>query len=235
MKFSFVVLVAAVLGGSTLPARGAGPGEVEGYRDRVVHGWPVRVSERLLRESPEKTDRALELLGDQVERLRAMLPKPAFDKVCDITIWLSPPYEGHGPTGEYHPGAEWLRKNGRPAELHRCIEFTNVERYEDEIRRMPVLLLHEVAHAYHDQQLGFDHPEIAAAYQRAKASARYERVERHDGVVVEHYALTNPMEYFAELSESYFGVNDYFPFNREQLEVYDPTMFALLERVWNLP
>ena len=69
-------------------------------------------------------------------------------------------------------------------------------------------------------------------YERAKASGKYERVERHDGAVVKHYALTNPMEYFAELSESYFGVNDFFPFNREQLEAYDPKMFSLLERVW---
>lgn len=233
MRFKLFTL--AVLGCFLEPALGAEPGEVEGYREQTVHGWPVRVSERLLDDSPEETNRAIELLGDQIERLRAAIPKSAFEKVRGVTIWFSPPYPGHGPTGEYHPGAGWLEKNGRLAELHRCIEFTNVARFEQEIRRMPVLLLHEVAHAYHDQQLGFNHPEIAEAFERAKASAKYERVERHDGIVVRHYALTNPMEYFAELSESYFGVNDFFPFNREQLEVYDPKMFALLERVWNLP
>ena len=29
--------------------------------------------------------------------------------------------------------------------------------------------LHELAHAYHDQILSFEHPEIIAAYEKAKA------------------------------------------------------------------
>ena len=29
-----------------------------------------------------------------------------------------------------------------------------------------------------------------------------------------HYALTNHKEFFAEMSEAYFGMNDFFPFNR---------------------
>ncbi|NBV48711.1 MAG: hypothetical protein EBR95_06670, partial [Verrucomicrobia bacterium] len=33
--------------------------------------------------------------------------------------------------------------------LAKAIEFTNVDRLEPEIRRMPVLVLHELAHAYH--------------------------------------------------------------------------------------
>ncbi|MEO1523809.1 MAG: hypothetical protein AAFX06_00150 [Planctomycetota bacterium] len=205
------------------------------YRDVTIEDWPVRVSERLLADSPKATQKALDLLAAQIVRLREALPATAFEKVRRVRIWFSPPYPGFGPSGEYHPSAGWLRRNGRPEGLHRCIEFTNVKRFEAEIERMPVLLLHEVAHAYHDQQLGFDHPEIVEAYERAKAGAKYERVERHDGAVVKHYALTNPMEYFAELSEAYFGVNDFFPFNREQLEAYDPKMFALLKRVWNTP
>ena len=34
---------------------------------------------------------------------------------------------------------------------------------------------------------------------------------------VRHYGLTNPMEFLAEMTEAYFGVNDFFSFNRAEL------------------
>jgi hypothetical protein len=49
------------------------------------------------------------------------------------------------------------------------------------------------------------------------------------------YALTNAKEYFAELSESYFGTNDFFPFHRGELQVHDPEMAAILAKVWRMP
>jgi hypothetical protein len=40
------------------------------------------------------------------------------------------------------------------------------------------------------------------------------------------------MEYFSEICEAYWGENDYFPFNYEDLKAYDPQGFALMEKVW---
>ena len=45
--------------------------------------------------------------------------------------------------------------------------------------------------------------------------------------------MTNAMEYFAELTEAYFGVNDFYPFNRSELQRHDPEMAKLLSKVWN--
>ena len=56
---------------------------------------------------------------------------------------------------------------------------------------------------------------------------------RHvDGRLHKAYALENPQEFFAELSEAYFGVNDFYPFRRAELERHDPESAALLERLW---
>jgi hypothetical protein len=62
------------------------------------------------------------------------------------------------------------------------VEFTNARVFEEEVRRMPLLALHELAHAYHDRFLlgGHQNPEIAAAFEKAKASGLYDRVERRD-------------------------------------------------------
>ena len=42
------------------------------------------------------------------------------------------------------------------------------------------------------------------------------------GGKVRHYALTDHKEFFAEMSESYFGSNDFFPFNRAELMTAEP-------------
>jgi Mlc titration factor MtfA (ptsG expression regulator) len=102
---------------------------------------------------------------------------------------------------------------------------------------MPDFVLHELAHAYHDRVLGFDHGEIRAAYEAAKASGRYDRVKRWTGereTRERAYAMTDPKEYFAETSEAYFGRNDFEPFQREELAQHDPHMLRLLEKLWGV-
>ena len=51
--------------------------------------------------------------------------------------------------------------------------------------------------------------------------------------MVKAYAATNQEEYFAELTEAYFGQNDWFPHNREELRNYDPRGYKMIEEVWS--
>ena len=100
-------------------------------------------------------------------------------------------------------------------------------------------MLHELAHAYHDRVLGFDHPQIKAAYNRATKAGSYDSVERWLGpdrprVKERSYAMVNEKEYFAELTESLFGRNDYYPFERAELERHDPAMHDLLLKLWEV-
>jgi Mlc titration factor MtfA (ptsG expression regulator) len=46
------------------------------------------------------------------------------------------------------------------------------------------------------------------------------------------YAMTDPMEYFAECTEGFFVRNDFFPYTREELEKHDPEMAALVRKLW---
>jgi len=226
-----VALISALAGGGL---RHASAGEPEGYETRRMLGWTVHVSEKLLQEQPQETAAALKLFAEQLQKIVDRVPPQVVKKLQTVPIWFSPVYEGTGPKGEYHPGKEWLLDNGRRPELYRCVEFTNVSIFPKEVKRMPMLALHELAHAYHDQYLSFDNPEIIAAYKDAKESGKYEKVKRHDGKEVKSYALTNHKEYFAELSESYFGVNDFYPFNNEDLQDYDPLMYRVLTKAWQV-
>ena len=53
-----------------------------------------------------------------------------------------------------------------------------------------------------------------------------------DGTRVRHYGLTDHKEFFAEMTEAYFGENDFFPFNRAELMTAEPEIFKLLQTIW---
>jgi hypothetical protein len=207
---------------------------------RDVAGWSVRIDRTLFDADRAATDRAIELLRAQLEEIVRVVPAGAVAQLRKVPLYVSSEYPDVKPKAEYHPDAKWLRVNGRDPAMAKCVEFTNVRIFEAEVRRMPVFVLHELAHAYHDRVLGYDHPEIVAVFERAKSAKIYEKIERRrtDGranTVERAYALTNPQEYFAETTEAFFGENDFFPFNRADLEKHDPEMSQLLARVWNPP
>lgn len=205
---------------------------------REVRGWRVHVHPGLLSDQKQAAEKALTLLDRQLKEIVDRVPAPAVAKLRKVALWMSPEYPGIVPRAEYHPSADWLRDNGRNPAMARSIEFTNIRIFEQETRRMPNFALHELAHAYHDQFLpqGFSHPGIIAAYERAKASGSYDRVERRgaDGSTAmdRAYAMTNAMEHFAETTEAYFSRNDFFPYNSAQLKTHDPEMHRLLGTLW---
>ncbi len=203
---------------------------------REVAGWSVQISRDLLATNPEATGLALKLLTAQLEDIVRVVPPAAVSELRKVTLWISAEYPLTPPRAEYHPNANWLREHGRDPAMAKGVEFTNVRIFESETKRMPVFALHELAHAYHDRVLGNNHAGIKAAYEEAKASAKYEKVERRDAQgrvsLARAYAMTNPQEYFAETTEAFFGTNDFFPFTRTELKQHDPVMFALLEKLW---
>jgi hypothetical protein len=228
-----VFLLVLALG--VIPVRSAS------FQTNSIEGWTTLVNERLWSEDKAATERALELLRAQLKEIVRVVPSPALAKLREVTLWFSPEYPGVKPIAEYHPDARWLRDHGRDEAMAGGIEFTNVRGFEAESRRMPNFTLHELSHAYHHRALvgGFDNADIKAAYDRAKASGSYDKVERWFGdgrpnTRERAYGMTNPMEYFAESTEAFFSRNDFFPFNRAELRRHDPGMEQLLAKLWGL-
>jgi len=211
------------------------------HQTNVIEGWTVLVDIRLLKDEPEDTAKALGLLRIQLQEIVRVVPSPAVARLREIPLWFSPPYASSRSGAEYHPDAGWLRSNQRNPAMARGVEFSGVKDFEAETRRMPNFTLHELAHGYHDRVLegGFDHAGIKALYEKAKASGIYDRVQRQDSEgrrrIDRAYALSSPMEYFAESTEAYFTRNDFFPFHRSELHQADPAMEALLGRLWGVP
>jgi hypothetical protein len=210
------------------------------YEARMMEGWPVLVSRKLLANEAEATEKALKLLQQQLAEIHRVVPKDSVTKLQQVRLYFMPEYQNIQPSAEYHPGADWLSANKRDPDMAKNVEFTNVRVFQEDIQRMPLLALHELSHAYHDRFLpqGHNNPDIKAAFEKAKASGLYDRVERRDSQgntrMDKAYAMTNAAEYFAETTEAYFGTNDFFPYTNADLKKHDPFMHELLGKIWGV-
>jgi dipeptidyl-peptidase-4 len=168
------------------PGPGAGPDMAAaatdqdgGYDKQVVSGRAVFASVEFARRDPLALDRCVAALARNLQELATTLPPSAWDKLRGVPVWLE--YEdSQSRTGWYYPSSERSKNAG-------SIHFTKELAALIVVR--PTMVLHELAHAYHDQVLGFQNPAIRAAYVRARRSLRYETVLRSDGQLVAAYAM----------------------------------------------
>ncbi len=221
------------------PAPARSSAKAAGCEVLACEGWTVQVNERLRAGQPRELEKAWGLLKNQLAEINRVVPPAVVSELQAVQLWMSPEYPGIQPRAEYHPGAGWLREHGRNPAMEKGVEFTNIRIFEAETRRMPNFVLHELAHAYQDRVLGNNHAGINQAYDHAKASGKYDRVEQRFGdgrsTITRAYAMSNPLEYFAETTEAFFSTNDFFPFTRQELRQHDPEMYRLLGKLWRMP
>ena len=227
--------VAAGATPTTVPARAeAALPQPAARTNRVIEGWTVRVDDRLL-EGPNKElgRQALRFLEAKLGEIAIVVPPEPLERLRAVRIVLDLNCGGLGSMA-YHPSAEWLTGNGYPADLAKCVHAPQAAdlRTRRNVAEQPWVVLHELAHAYHDQVLGFDEPRIRNAYGRFKQRAEAKRALLYDGRRVPHYGLTNEKEFFAEMSETFFGTNDFYPFNRAELREWDSELHDLLSEIW---
>jgi len=203
------------------------------YTVRTVEGFSVHVEGALLTKHKALGERALRLLEMHLYNVNRVVPPKALAALHKVHIWLH--YKGKAKSAQYHPSRQWLKKHGWNPQMARCVDLGNADNFIRSSGHQPCLVLHELSHAYHHQVWGYDNPVIREAHKRAVASKKYESVLIWNGRRGRAYAMTNPMEYFAETSEAFFGTNDVYPFVRAELREHDPEMFKLLEKFWAGP
>jgi hypothetical protein len=228
----WIPLLALTLGACAAPADvTTQPIPTSQYEVRSIEGWTVRVNRRLLGEQAALGADALKVLAGKLYDITRVVPERPCAELRKVPLWLGVD-DGPNDRAQYHPSADWLAKHGYNPEKAKSVEIGNAKRFLKTAIEQPSMVLHELAHAYHDRVLGFDHPGIRKAYDEARAGGAYESVLRISGSKERHYALTDPQEYFAEGTEAFFGTNDFYPFVRAELRVHDPKLFRLLDELW---
>jgi hypothetical protein len=201
---------------------------------REIEGWTVHVEPALIDgEHADEGTRALTMLANHFQRIRILVPAEPLAKLQKIEFWVE---QGHPELKamQYHPSRKWLVDHGHDPRLARKVHVTHAAELlsREQMLKHPAVILHELAHGYHDQVLSFDNPEIIAVFERAKAAGIYEEVLLYTGRKVKHYGLNNHKEYFAEGTEAYFYRNDFYPFVRAELKEHDAPLHDLLQKVW---
>lgn len=201
---------------------------------REIEGWTVRIDSRL--DQPKHAGlgrRAKKLLANRLYLVKMMVAPERLVELQQFTIVLDLDH-GELRSMQYHPSERWLVSNGYSADLTKCVHIPLAGQFADpkHHHRQPWAVIHELAHAYHDQVLGFEHAAIKELWQQAVDAKRYESVLHIDGDKRTHYALTDQKEFFAEMSEAYLGLNDFYPFHRADLKQDNPPLYKLLQSIW---
>ena len=216
-------------------ARAASADQPASRAERRIEAFRVQIDERLLPggSDVEVGRGALEFLAAKLADIRIVVPANKLDQLRQVTIVLDASC-GDLHSMQYHPSGDWLESHGYPRDLEKCVHLPRAVDVATRrnVNEQPWVVLHELAHAYHDQVLGFDEPRILAAWKAFKADARGQSTLLFDGSRTKHYGLTDQKEFFAEMTEAYFGSNDFQPFNRAELKTDHPAIFTLLTDIW---
>jgi hypothetical protein len=204
------------------------------YKKEFIEGFLVLINPEVLKQK-EDTQELRKELRAQFTAIGRVVPVGPLAVLKRVRIWVEWEKKKEG-AAEFHPSAAWLKENGYNPDKAGGVELSNARNFVKwSGAEQPWMVLHELAHAYHHLVLGEKHASIETAYKQAMDRKLYDSVEYVNGGKRKAYATTNAKEYYAELSEAYFGKNDFYPFTRTDLKKHDPVGYQLMEKTWGTP
>jgi hypothetical protein len=201
------------------------------YTIMNIEGWKVYVNNALLPGGKHKEmgAKAIERLRGDMVLIKHWVADEPLAKLLKVGVWLeldstNGPH-GRTPLFHYHPFLGWLKQMDFHPGKHKCVEFSRASSLVSHRRGRGTahILLHELAHAYHDQVLSFNNPDILAAHKRARQDGKY---PKNDWVV-----RANHKEFFAGVTTRYFGRKE----ERQALAKRDPILLKKLQKFWGTP
>lgn len=207
------------------------------YRKHDLQEFTVYLGPELVRNSRD-ADAVLRQADIELERIAHVVPDRALSALRKVPIWV----EWDAPTDKkivarFFPGSGYVKKAGLNPGKANGVEVPNAKRFLEEYQAgSQWVLMHELAHAHHALALT-DRQDAAvkAAHKQAVERKLYEDVEHFNGVRTRGYAVTNHFEYYATLTEAYFGKSFNFPYDRPGLLRYDTVGYWLMHDTWGKP
>ena len=203
------------------------------YDKRDINGWCVYVSPQLV-DQPGLCATMVTILSYKLHMIDHFIAEAGRKQLHEVPIWLE--VGQAGPYIRYCGSSEQLAGEGVNPGKFQAVEVRDPQRMMQWAILQQSDVLHELALAYYDRHAAKKDSELGkktdAAYDQARKDGKYKSVLRFDGQRVPHPALVSEKEYFAELMESYFLVNDHYPFIRCELKDQDPAGYALIAALW---
>lgn len=199
------------------------------FKRHSILGFTVNVHPELA-DRPEMVE-TLERVKEDLNLMIGVLKPSQLEQLKKVPIWVQYKLVTDGLLW-YHTSTDWLASKNYPLELENSIEISNVGAFLALEKGQPYGLLHEYAHAFQDLYIPDLQEKLQDAFKQAVSSKKYENVAHENGSTMRAYAITDITEYFAELTEAYFDMNDYYPFKRKELAEFDPVGFRLMQEAW---
>jgi hypothetical protein len=199
------------------------------FETRAVEGWAIHLDNAIRTKDPALESQVIHELQLRLEEMRQLLPPKRVEELRRVAFYVhldaAPGHSGY----ITRPAPSDNNTDVSPG----SIDLGSAAQFLESQREVPSRVLHELAHSYHFQVLGADDPDVRAAYDSALRANRYTHVRNWQGKVVDRsYALTDVFEYFALATQAYFERSGFYPFDRTELQAYDPMGFELMQAVW---
>ncbi|GAB5410294.1 MAG: hypothetical protein BalsKO_26590 [Balneolaceae bacterium] len=210
----------------------------DGYTSVNISGFQILVEDKAKKSSLTATNKALSILGKSLSEIKQLtINEEIKATLLEVPIFVDLATEENR-AAVYHPGREWLIENGYPEQKEGAIEISNITNFISWTEQnQPYMVLHELAHAYHHRIFNFNNEDIDNAYENALQNGLYLSIGYHEGggeytTRARAYGLNNEKEFFAEATEAYFGTNDFYPYERNDLQSYDSVSYKMIKTVW---
>lgn len=211
------------------------------YKELKIAEFTVLVYPLCYKQPGTMAADSLDRLRIKLEEVNRFVPKKQLEGLRKVRIgveWVKPLKKDPIGNASYHIGTGWLKNHGHNPDKANSVEIPMKGELTDDVcfRDQPLFVLHELTHAYHHQVLKHDNQDVQAAFRQAKERKLYDKVPHvYYGKYQkpgQAYALTNDMEFLAEITEAYFGFNDWYPFTWQDLKKHDPVSWKLVEKIW---
>lgn len=216
--------------------------DAHGYATYTHNGFTFKMKDGYNETTRGKE--AIKYIKEDLDHIVSIIPEDALTVMRKRPIWMERNNTHNSSAAWYHTWEGYPESIGDLKEKGKCVEITNYDYYISwsDINQ-PLMLLHELCHLYHDQGLGGEsNKTINEAYQNAKDKELYKTGWYRNNTnhtsqnqwtkTTDVYCIKTVWEYFAEMCEAYWGENDYYPFNKEQLKEHDAVAFAMMESIW---
>lgn len=197
----------------------------KGFSKAPIKRWKV-YSHEDLKNKPELHEKVLQAVTRGLADIEKTVYKRALLHIRQIPILLY-----HKQQGKNHNYAYYDPNLG-------YVVFPDADLSVGLDRWNKSVLLHELAHGFHDQELTYQNAEVIKAFHNAVKTGIYKKVQNIYGNYEKAYALTNHMEYFAEISVAFFSRKGgviratSYPFTMDELKKHDQTGYRMLLEAW---
>lgn len=210
------------------------------YEEVTIGDRTFIVEQQLLKEEPVLARKSLARLKKNIDLALQILPAHSHPHVAKQQFWMM--YGPKSTAGGRNSGLAYFRPGAPKFNVKRDERWNSVvvvyhaKNYANlsDLWALKVII-HELAHAYQLEQWPEKEPHILSAYDNAMLDKLYRQVKNDKGGVFEAaYATQNQLEYFAETSAMFFARCNYQPYNRLELQAYDPVGYHMIRRQWKI-